>query len=60
MVVARRRKPSDFRPGLPLEEFRHDYRLEVANVPVKVVGHAEQLRLSRCYQASDTACPDLP
>lgn len=55
-VTARGRKPGDFRPGLPLEEFRHDYRLEVADVPVKVVGHAEQLRLSRCYQASDMTC----
>lgn len=55
-VRARGRKPSDFRPGLPLEEFRHDYRLEVDDVPVKVVGHVEQLRLSRCYQASSMTC----
>lgn len=55
-VRARGRKPTDFRPGLPLKEFRHDYRLEVDNVPVKVVGHVEQLRLSRCYQASSMTC----
>lgn len=55
-VQARGRNPLDFRPGLPLEEFRHDYRLEVDNVPVKVVGHVEQLRLSRCYQASSMTC----
>jgi hypothetical protein len=55
-VPARGRKPGDFRPGLPLQAFRHDYRLEVAQVPVKVVGHAEQLQLSRCYQASDMTC----
>jgi hypothetical protein len=56
LVPARGRKPSDYRPGLALEEFRHDYRLEVDNVPVKVVGHVEQLRLSRCYQASSMTC----
>jgi hypothetical protein len=55
-VVARGRKPSDFRPGLPIEAFRHDYRLEGPHVPFKVVGHVEQLRLSRCYQASDMTC----
>ena len=54
VVRSRGRNPLDFRPGLPLEEFRHDYRLEVDNVPVKVVGHVEQLRLSRCYQKSSS------
>lgn len=55
-VPVRGRAPEDYRPGLPLEELRHDYRLEVAQVPVKVVGHAEQLRLSRCYQSSQMTC----
>lgn len=53
-VVARGRKPGDFRPGLPLQDFRHDYRLDVADAAMTVVGHVEQMHLSRCYQASGT------
>jgi hypothetical protein len=53
-VPARGRKPSGFRPGLPLEDFRHDYQFETARTPVKVVGHVEQMHLSRCYQKSAT------
>jgi predicted CXXCH cytochrome family protein len=53
-VVARRRDPAAFRPGLPLQDFRHDYRLEVPDAPMTVVGHVEQMHLSRCYQGSDT------
>lgn len=53
-VVARGRKPSDFRPGLPLSDFRHDYRLDIADASMTVVGHVEQMHLSRCYQASGT------
>lgn len=58
------RKATDYRPGLPLEEFltvmvdRH--RLEGR---VKPVGHAEQMLDSRCYQRSRgefgcTSCHD--
>lgn len=53
-VAARGKKPADFRPGLPLQEFRHDYLLEVPDQPMTVVGHVEQLHRSRCYQASGT------
>jgi predicted CXXCH cytochrome family protein len=56
-VVARGRKGSDFRPGLPLQDFRHDYQLEVPDSSMTVVGHVEQMHLSRCYQGSkDLTC----
>lgn len=53
-IVSRGRKPSDFRPGLPLQDFRQDYTLEVADAPMTVVGHVDQMHRSRCYQGSDT------
>lgn len=53
-VVARGRKPTDFRPGLPLQEFRHDYALETHGAAMTVVGHVEQMHRSRCYQRSET------
>lgn len=45
---------SDYRPGLPLEQFRHHYRLQDENREMTVVGHVEQMRLSPCYQESQT------
>lgn len=53
-VVARGRKAEDYRPGLPLQDFRHDYRLEATDTPMTVVGHVEQMHLSRCFQKSDS------
>jgi predicted CXXCH cytochrome family protein len=53
-VLGRGKKYADFRPGLPLKDFRQDYWLEVGNVPMTVVGHVEQMHLSRCYQQSQT------
>jgi predicted CXXCH cytochrome family protein len=53
-VVGRGRKPGDFRPGLPLQDFRQDYTLETPDATMTVVGHVEQMHLSRCYQASNT------
>lgn len=53
-IVARRHRLSDFRPGLPLTQFRHDFRLELPETPLTVVSHVEQMHLSRCYQGSDT------
>jgi predicted CXXCH cytochrome family protein len=52
VVVARGRKLADFRPGLPLEDFRHSYMLEGADSAMTVTGHVEQMHLSRCYQKS--------
>ena len=54
MVVARGRKFSDFRPGLPLSDIIHPYMLETPDRKMTVVGHVEQMHLSRCYQASST------
>lgn len=48
------RRIADFRPGLPIKDFRIDYHLRHGNSPMKVVGHVEQMRLSRCYQSSPT------
>jgi predicted CXXCH cytochrome family protein len=53
-VIARGRKVADFRPGLPLVEFRQDYRLEVPDAPMTVTGHVEQMHLSKCYQKTST------
>jgi hypothetical protein len=54
---ARGRKQTDFRPGLPLQEFRHDYSVGTPGALLAVVGQVEQLHQSRCYQRSETlAC----
>jgi predicted CXXCH cytochrome family protein len=52
MVPVRGRRFEDFRPGLPVEEFRLDYEVRVPNAPMTVTGHLQQLRLSACYQKS--------
>ncbi len=52
-AITRGRKESDYRPGLPLQDFRQEYSLRVPNKPMTVVGHVEQMHLSRCYQGSD-------
>ena len=54
MVAARGRNPEDFRPGLPLQDYRHDYAQESPDASMSVVGHVEQMHLSRCYQGSET------
>jgi hypothetical protein len=53
-VVTRGRRPDDYRPGLPLQDFRQDFRIDAADSPMTVVGHVEQMHLSRCFQSSDT------
>ena len=52
-VVSRGRNIDDYRPGLPLEDFRQDYWLDSAEKEMTVVGHVEQMHLSACYQGSD-------
>jgi hypothetical protein len=52
IVPQRGRKLTDYRPGLPLHDVRLDYRLDEPDKPMTVVGHVEQLHLSRCYQNS--------
>lgn len=51
-IMVRGRTQSDWRPGLPFEDFRVDYQLQIANAPMKVVGHVDQMQRSRCYQES--------
>ena len=53
-VFLSKRSAADFRPGHSLDEFRIDYRLNSADSRMKVVGHVEQMRMSRCYQRSDS------
>ncbi len=61
-VNLRGRSDQDFRPGLRLNDFRADYVLAQPNQAMTVVGHVEQMRLSRCYQESAgltcTTCHD--
>ncbi|HTU89725.1 MAG TPA: cytochrome c3 family protein [Gemmataceae bacterium] len=54
MVTARGRKLADFRPGLRLQDFRHVYAFAGTDRSMAVVGHVEQMHLSRCYQGSET------
>ena len=53
-VLPRGRKLGDFRPGLPMEDFLHEFRLDTPDDDMTVVGHVEQMHLSRCYQGSET------
>lgn len=56
-VGVRGRNLNDFRPGLPLTDFRVDYRLNDPDSRMKVTGHFEQMRRSRCYtQSIDLTC----
>lgn len=50
-VTIRGRRLTDYRPGLPLTDFRIDYQVKARNRPMKVVGHVEQMRLSGCWTA---------
>jgi predicted CXXCH cytochrome family protein len=53
-VTNRGRSLNDFRPGLPLSDFCVNYRLEGPDAQMKVVGHVDQLHLSRCWRESET------
>jgi hypothetical protein len=61
-VELRGRRLSEFRPGQKLGDFCVHYGLQSPSHEMRVVGHVEQLRLSRCYLASDaltcTTCHD--
>ena len=49
--------PMDFRPGAPLTSVRIDYSVDTSHDQMKVVGHVEQMRLSRCYtQSGELTC----
>jgi hypothetical protein len=53
-VLLRGRQLDDFRPGQRLEDFRVDFVPRTTDQIMKVVGHVEQLRASRCYQETDS------
>ena len=50
-VELRGRRLLDFRPGRKLSDYLAHYTSQSPKTEMKVVGHVEQLRLSRCYQA---------
>lgn len=53
-VELKNRSLQDFRPGLRLKDFVTHYGIQTPKRQMEVVGHVEQLRLSRCYQQSDS------
>jgi Tetratricopeptide repeat/Cytochrome c554 and c-prime len=53
-VFRRGREFNDFRPGFLLTDLRIDYGVRSSGGNMKVVGHVEQLRASRCYTQSGT------
>ena len=53
MVVNLGKDLRDFRPGLKLEDYRQVFRLDPPDSKMTVVGHVEQMVLSKCYQKSD-------
>lgn len=50
-VELRGRSLLDFRPGRKLSDYLAHYAPKSPKTEMKVVGHVEQMRLSRCYQA---------
>lgn len=56
-VALRGRRPGDFRPGMPLTDYRVDYHFAEGKELMTVAGHISQLRQSTCYQRSaDLTC----
>ena len=53
-VAGRGVRMSDFRPGLPLEPYRCEFRIRKPGSGMTVVGHFEQLAKSACYRASES------
>jgi hypothetical protein len=53
-ALVRGRQLADFRPGLRLTDFCVHFIPKLADSRMTVVGHVEQMHLSRCYQASET------
>lgn len=53
-VELRNRSLQDFRPSLWLADFVTHYGMQAPKQRMEVVGHVEQLRLSRCYQESES------
>lgn len=53
-VLAKGKSFFDFRPGLPLSQYRHDYELDTPKEEMKVVGHVEQMHQSACFKQSQS------
>lgn len=53
-AFVRGRNLSDFRPGLPLSDYRVDFVRKQSSERMEVVGHFEQMHASRCYTQSET------
>eukprot|EP00913_Durusdinium_trenchii_P013401 g12582.t1 len=53
-VAVRGRSIDDFRPGQRMVDFSVGFRLDTPDSEMTVVGHIEQMKLSRCYIDSKT------
>jgi predicted CXXCH cytochrome family protein len=53
-ITGRGTRISAFRPGMPLEQFRVEYRMRRTMKGMTIVGHVEQLEQSPCYRRSET------
>lgn len=53
-IELRGRNMQDFRPGQLLADYAVHFGLEGPKQQMEVVGHVEQMHLSRCYQATET------
>ena len=54
MATLSGRQQWDYRPGLPLTDFRIDYQYRLGNEKMRIVGHVEQMHQSECYQQTET------
>src|SRR5262249_27238143 len=55
-ILLRGRNWTDYRPGMPLSDYRVHYQLGSGNDLMSVVGHVEQMRQSVCYEKSNMTC----
>lgn len=53
-VDLRGRFVTDFQPGELLSDYRHGFTIDAPDKEMTVVGHGQQMQLSRCYQESET------
>ena len=50
------KKPGDWRPGMPWTDVMVTYRPTITPPGMTVVGHVDQLRQSKCFEASKMTC----
>ncbi len=55
-VLLRGRSVTDFRPGMPLSDYRIHYQPDDEHDQMTVVGHVEQMRMSACHKKSEMTC----